>query len=305
MTAQDQIAAEDVPAHRPRPAVVIPVWKLDLNRYERISIDQHLSVLQQHDCYLLVPASLRKPIEEQLLPILGAPQTINFHVVDDRWLRSRESYNQLMLTLDFYEFYQYYSHLLIAQLDAYTFSDQLMSWCDAPFDYIGAPIYDCKSQPDSEPISMGSGGFSLRRIKAFIRALGLNPVIFHWADLGDQLKFYSIKGKAIKMVRYASCCISNGNRLRAETNSLARWAGVNEDICYAKYLPAVDPDFRVADYAQSVAFCIDGYVDRQLKILNGARPFGTHGWWTFGDDLEAWTPLIPQLQHNSPGIGSG
>lgn len=47
------------------PAVVIPVYKVDLNRYERISLQRHLSVLHRFDRYLLVPSSLRASIEKK------------------------------------------------------------------------------------------------------------------------------------------------------------------------------------------------------------------------------------------------
>jgi hypothetical protein len=100
-----------------------------------------LTVLRKFDRYLLVPSSLKAAVRSDLLESFVDATDVRFHQVEDAWLDSHRSYNQLMLTLDFYAHYESYSHMLIAQLDAYTFDNQLVEWCQMPFSYIGAPIY--------------------------------------------------------------------------------------------------------------------------------------------------------------------
>ena len=56
-------------------------------------------------------------------------------------------------------------HILIAQIDAYTFSDDLIKWCEKDFHYIGATCFKFKNYWTSEFIFCGVGGFSLRNIK--------------------------------------------------------------------------------------------------------------------------------------------
>ena len=53
-----------------KPAVVIPVYKTELNRYESISLQRHLSILRRYDRFILAPYSLRQAIQTQLLPNL-------------------------------------------------------------------------------------------------------------------------------------------------------------------------------------------------------------------------------------------
>ena len=280
---------------QPRPAVVIPVYKLELNRYEYISLQRHLSILRRYDRHLLVPSALRHAIKTQLLPGLTDADGVRLHVVDDRWLTSQRRYNQLMLSSGFYRHYQDHSHLLIAQLDAYTFADCLEAWCKAPWDYIGAPIYQSGSYWEDGLLCMGNGGFSLRNVQAFLRVLDHNPVIHRWADLRERLRPFNTKGKLVHCARFLPCWLMRANHLREDTNKLAHWAGVNEDVCFAKYLPAADPTFKVAGYEESVAFCIDGHVQCQLQHLNDQLPFGTHGWWTWPENLQAWTPFVEEL----------
>jgi hypothetical protein len=277
------------------PTVVIPVYKLDLNRYERISLQRHLTVLRKFDRYLLLPTSLKEAVRSDLLENFENASNVHFHPVEDAWLSSHRSYNQLMLTLGFYQYYKKYSHILIAQLDAYTFDDQLEEWCKQPFAYIGAPIYKLGSYWEDGFLCMGAGGYSLRHTDSFIRALTRNPVIHRWADLAEQLEPFNAKGKLVKIARYLPCWLQGFNRLREDTNQLARCAGVNEDVCYAKLLPAVYSEFKVAGYKDSVHFCIDSHVKRQLEFLNGRLPFAAHGWWTWPENLKALSPHIDEL----------
>jgi hypothetical protein len=269
---------------------------LDLNRYERISLQRHLTVLRKFDRYLLVPSSLKAAVRSDLLESFVDATDVRFHQVEDAWLDSHRSYNQLMLTLDFYAHYESYSHMLIAQLDAYTFDNQLVEWCQMPFSYIGAPIYKFGSYWEDDTLCMGNGGYSLRHVDSFIRALSKNPVIHRWSDLAEQLQPFNAKGKLVKIARYLPCWLRGFNRLRQDTNQLARWAGVNEDVCYAKLLPAVDSAFKTAGYRDSVHFCVDWHVERQLDFLNGRLPFGAHGWWSWPENIKAWTPYIEELR---------
>ena len=279
----------------PRPAVVVPVWKTDLNFFEKISLKRHLSVLKGFDRFLLVPRRLSDCINAVLLESAIDPSEVFLHVVDDRWLASHPSYNQLMLSLCFYKFYAAYTHILVAQLDAYTFQDRLLDWCADDYDYVGAPIYYFGSYWEPELHCVGNGGFSLRKINSFIRALEANPIVFTLSDLRERLKPFNAKGKIVRLCQYAPCWLMRCNRLRQDRNMLARWAGVNEDLCYGKYLPLIVPDFRVPSYKEAVAFCIDSHVDQELSLLAPNLPFGAHGWWTWKQNLAAWRSFIEEL----------
>ncbi len=60
--------------------------------------------------------------------------------------------------------------MLIYHLDAFVFSDRLQEFLDMGYDYIGAP-WPSPVICGEKRLYVGNGGFSLRRIKAFINAI--------------------------------------------------------------------------------------------------------------------------------------
>ena len=113
--------------------VVIPIWRQVLSDNEVLSLRRCFSVLAKHDIALISPQRL--PIDQ--LPIPSA----NVIVVrfDDNFFESINGYNRLMLSERLYRRFSRYDYLLLYQLDAFVFEDQLEDWCARDYDYIGAP----------------------------------------------------------------------------------------------------------------------------------------------------------------------
>src|SRR5262249_48921760 len=92
------------------------------------------------------------------------------------------------LSDEFYDRFSNYGHVLLYQLDAFVFSDKLLDWCSANYDYIGAPWIDnssiallapppsllrrllLKNKTDFTRV-VGNGGFSLRKVDTFRKSL--------------------------------------------------------------------------------------------------------------------------------------
>ena len=143
-------------------AVVIPIYKDELNEFEKISLKQVFKVLGRY------------PI------IFFAPEGKNFsYVPKDRqvvyfppeYFANITTYNFLMLEPNFYATFFECENILIYQLDAFVFSDKLEYFCSLGYDYIGAPwifssIEKHKIYGQEIRASVGNGGFCLRRPKA-------------------------------------------------------------------------------------------------------------------------------------------
>ncbi len=281
----------------PRPVVVIPLYKADLNPYEWISLRRALVILGTHAITLLIPSSKANRICSALATSLpqGSLDGLDFHLVDDRWLASVATYNHLLLQGWFYERYIQFSHLLIVQLDAYVFRDELMNWCREPWAYIGAPIYFAGSQYGEKNCwCIGAGGFSLRRLDDFHAAFTANPVLFLPSHLMERLAPFNWRGKLLVFLRYLRFLLKGDNRLQQQTNELMRSIGLLEDEVFGKLLPDACPWFHVPTYADARSFAIDRHVAVELAAL-GRLPFGCHAWWTIGENLTAWRPHIPEL----------
>src|ERR1700744_1519211 len=113
-------------------AVVIPVYKTQLSAYEKVSLKQCKDILGDHPVIFAKPVSLNI---DGLISVTGF-QSVSF---DDHYFESVHGYNELMMAEEFYKSFSDYEYILIYQLDAFVFSDQLDYWCDQDYDYIGAP----------------------------------------------------------------------------------------------------------------------------------------------------------------------
>jgi len=170
-------------------AVIIPFYKDSLTAYESIALQQCFKVLSGHPIIAIKPQKLVLPGEITTYAFFDA---VSF---DDAYFDNVQGYNRLMLDDAFYREFLAYEYILIYQLDAFVFKDELLDWCNMNIDYVGAPwikphdypdtIKAVKSklqyyfhtryniQKDGLPTDqqfaykVGNGGFSLRRTEKF------------------------------------------------------------------------------------------------------------------------------------------
>lgn len=237
--------------------VVIPIYKDKLDENEELSLSQCRIMLSNYPICFLKPKSLNLSFLLEMYPEI---QIENF---PDDYFKDIQSYNKLMLSTEFYERFLDYEYILIYQLDAFVFRDELKYWCERNYDYIGAPwilkpkynnsplflflwfkylVYKLKGK-DFNPIilgnKVGNGGFSLRRVCKFHEATCIQK---------DKIRFYLEK--------------SNLN------------SKFNEDVFWA----LENPTFRYPHYKEALLFSIDDYPDIGLKMNNDILSFGCHGW---------------------------
>lgn len=147
-------------------AVIIPYYSDNLSEAEQISLKQCLKILSRYPIIFIIPDNMTTPRYHY--------EEILYESVPAAWLESIETYNQMMLTLDFYIRFEKYKYILIYQLDAFVFSDQLDKFCQYGFDYIGAPwLTGIKYYKDYNRCvwHVGNGGLSLRKVDSFIKIL--------------------------------------------------------------------------------------------------------------------------------------
>lgn len=148
-------------------AVVIPYYHSNLTAFEQISIQQCLKILKNYPIIFIVPEYMN----EQELP---NKCDVKYKKLPNKWFENVEAYNSMMLCKDFYQCFLDFKYILIYQMDAFVFYDQLEEFCDLGFDYIGAPwIFGVKylRRRDKGLWYVGNGGFSLRKVEAFIGQL--------------------------------------------------------------------------------------------------------------------------------------
>ncbi len=176
-------------------AVVIPVYQENLTDAERMSLQQCMKVLGDYPAIIVKPAGLDLSAFQKQYP------SLTFQSFDNSFFTGVDAYNRLMVSIDFYKTFTAYEYMLIYQLDAFVFRDELKTWCAKGYDYIGAPSlhqpqYDTIPAESAQDFATAlstqrvvlNGGLSLRRISAFIRYLRVYNLFYpSWKGNEDML----------------------------------------------------------------------------------------------------------------------
>nr|WP_293841104.1 DUF5672 family protein [uncultured Arsenicibacter sp.] len=258
--------------------IVIPVYKTVLTPHESISLTQCFKVLGHFPIKLVHPESLDLTVYRTAFPTL---ESVPF---PDSYFTGIQAYNRLMLSAGFYQAFTGFEYMLIYQLDAFIFKDELLHWCSQGFDYIGAPwlrdrdfhsasdefifnlkkriaiLFDLKKEDGVTPREItslngvGNGGFSLRRISAFLACL-------------------RIFDKKIKQY---------------ENSTLYQY---NEDAFWGIEVNRYWPRLNIPDFRTALRFAVEFYPQRAITNYNqGELPFGCHAWDIHGTDY--WQPIF-------------
>ena len=160
--------------------VVIPIYSEHLSATEQVSLNRVLSVLAEYPIYYVAPMKLKNFL---------ASRSHKVEYFPDGCFSSVKSYSSLLLAGEFYNRFSNFEYMLICQLDAFVFVDRLKEFCDKEYDYIGASwehwnyYYVGNKKYHSY---VGNGGFSLRKIKSFIRVLEqYQEVVSEWRGPED------------------------------------------------------------------------------------------------------------------------
>lgn len=259
--------------------VVIPAYKSELNKYEEISLRAAAKHLGKYTTTFIVPSRLDTSRQTEIMPYAGVEEFA------PEYFQGIAGYNRLMMSEEFYSRFTGYQYMLIYQLDAYVFSDQLEEWCDKGYDYVGAPwllrpIYklmplrigskikhgfrNILKLPDERTTwwRVGNGGLSLRRIESHLSATRkLRPTIDRFLEHRNHM--------------------------------------YNEDVFFAVEVNRHGLGFTYPDWKEALCFAFDKYPKLCFKLNNRKLPFGCHAWQK-RRMRKFWFPII--LDHQSPII---
>lgn len=247
-------------------AIVIPIYKSDLNNEEKLSIQSVLKVLKSHDFIFICSKQLNTNYYENIFP---NDLVYKFQYFDNFYFESIGGYNKLLLSSFFYEQFKAYNYILIYQLDCYIFQDNLREWCNKGYDYIGAPWINWDwSTFSARHITfprrllyklgfknfnlVGNGGLSLRKVNSFIHNLTY---------------FYKAAAKFDK----------------------------NEDYFFSFYINSFNPFFKIPKLKEALRFSFDVNPGKAYELNNQQLPMGCHAW---PKNVEFWKEFIPLNDSN-------
>lgn len=121
-------------------AVIIPIYKCSFDKYEQVAFRQCVSVLGDYSIVVVKPENLNEErLSASFSSFCDALPEIRYESFDNAFFEGISGYNNLMLSEVFYRRFVKYEYILIYQLDAFVFRDELLEWCKYGYDYIGAP----------------------------------------------------------------------------------------------------------------------------------------------------------------------
>jgi len=266
-----------------RLAIVTPQHRFPLTGDERVSLHHLRTFLGGFDRYLICPDS-------------STPDLHDFTLirVPDANLASEWAYNCMLLTPEFYDWFAAYDYILIYQLDCLVFSNNILSWCDEGWDYVGAPWfqnYGC--DPEGGFLGVGNGGFSLRRVTSHrqvfaSRELGFEPVSLGWQNS----QAYSSAPARVVMCRLKTTLHRFGyqNSVRTFLQEYCRNRNVHEDMFWAWEAKRFNPDFAIPSPKQALSFAFEMAPEFCLEANGGQPPLGCHAWARYGRRF--WQPFL-------------
>jgi hypothetical protein len=261
-----------------RTIIIIPVYKQFLNENEVRSLQQCFRILPEFPfCFVCSDSLSFKENYQQFIS-----ENIQYTVsrFSDKYFTSLEAYNKLLLSIKFYKRFKSYQHLLIYQLDAWVFKNELDYWCAKGYAYIGAPWFQDwgNATPESRFLGIGNGGFSLRKIANHVKVLNA----YKYKILPQY--YISVFFKSVS-VRGLQHLIKN---LLFNNSPSDKYYNLNEDVFWGRVAPKVFKYFMIPDMETALRFSVEVNPSKYVKADD--LPFGCHAWEKF--EPEFWKPFI-------------
>ncbi len=249
-----------------RNIVVIPFYKAHPSPDERESLRQCAKTLQNHLLFLVCPKKLQ--VDEYALILDKYNCKYITEYFGPEYFNSVVGYNQLMLSTEFYRRFSDYEYMLIYQLDAWVFRDELDYWSHQGFDYIGAPWVKKDEQKGVIQFDgVGNGGFSLRRIQHFIDVLSHHGPVRN----GDNLHLKpSIKNRIYKFLYK----LGYQNNIEYYKKNPTLY----EDIFLSLFLSDSKLSAKTPDPLTASRFAFEKEPAHLFSLNNNQLPFGCHAW---------------------------
>ncbi len=261
-------------------AILIPRYCDTLTIDEEFSCIHHKNFLSNFVTINIKPESLI--LSRSSFPYKNFP---------DQYFESVQTYSRLLLTPMFYEAFLDYDYILIYQPDALVFSDELLNFCQAGYDYIGAPIFRKNTNGRPEFSRIGNGGMSLRKVSSFLAVLNSKRYIDEPASFMSDLVSATIPDltdwpfekrftKRLRILR----SVRVGVKIFTQNYTL------NEDLFWSDRARLFYPDFKVAPVDVGLKFSFERN-PRYCYEQNGEKlPFSCHAWAKW--DREFWEPFL-------------
>jgi hypothetical protein len=261
-------------------AIILPIYKEHLDVNEEIGYAQLKKHLGQFKIICVAPRHVDIPIRD-----------FEIKKFDDEYFTSTDTYSKLLLSSSFYKTFEGFQYILIYQLDCLIFSDQLLAWCKEGYDYIGAPWFNSPSNPSKGFSRVGNGGFSLRKVRSFLRVLDADGYIedpdsfshFWRSNQFTDLHDWPAVTRLAKIMRIY-------REIRRGVHWYSQHYTLNEDHFWSDRARFFYPEFTIAPTEKALAFSFERFPEYCFEQNQRKLPFGCHAWAKWNRAF--WEPFL-------------
>lgn len=253
--------------------IVVPVYKKDIDKWEEISFRRCCEVLGQYKITLVTHIQCDCTIYDKIAAEYQVTLAKEYFSIN--YFENIAAYNRLMLSGEFYHRFLNYKYMLIYQLDAYVFADQLDYWCDKEYDYIGAPWFtDYLSVKDGGLLwKVGNGGLSLRKVSTMYRIFGNKGALLSFSQLWNLKN--NIKSS---WVRKLCTTIVRSLGYKNSIEFYKKDYPENEDVFICQYLEELGVQILIPEPEEAMFFAFENSPSYLFALTNGKLPFACHAW---------------------------
>lgn len=264
---------------RKKVVIIIPTHRANLTNDDKISLAHLKKYLRRFDTFFVIP----KNIKPKTFISLG----YKVKKVDKKFFCTLRRANEALLNKKFYEYFKDYEFMLIYQLDALVFSNDLEKWVASGYDFIAAPWFKPTigylSHKKNSPASGGNGGFSLRNIQKAIKIL----------DIVNQSATRSSKNLFFRKLWFLQAIIT-GKSHKIWLNAPADNYPFNEDGFWTLEAPKYDSSYKVTPFHEALKFGFERFPRKCFELNNRKLPFGAHAWKKYDESF--WKPYLLDKQ---------
>ena len=256
--------------------IVIPSHRSRLERFERLALERCVQLLRGRPLVMALPA------DADPAPLRDVSPQLQFERFAPECFRSVADYNRLLLSDEFYARFASFDHMLIHQLDAFVFRDELAAWCARDYDYIGAPWLPRPRLPSAW--ARGVLGVKRRFYRLLDRRFpggGVRHAQYDYTAGNGGLSLRRIAVMRSMLERFAA---------RLEQYRHYRHHSLGEDIFFCVEANRYRTHVRTPPLRVAARFAWESAPMAAAQLTAGALPFGCHGWNRL--HREYWRPVF-------------
>jgi hypothetical protein len=271
--------------------IVIPAYKKILSVDEKNSLEQCFMILNRY------PISIVTYKELDVSTYLNTAEltnvNIDFEYLDKSCFKNIASYSRMLLSREFYLRFEKEDYLLVYQVDAFVFRDELADWCEKGFDYIGAPWFTHYGthEKGEKLYKVGNGGVSLRKVSAFLEQFDKKLPFSIFPFYVKNIRKKGMFAMCLKTLKIGFLLLFASKTVEYFIQNLTD-ERIPEDCFWADGLSYTKLAFNVPDTTLAAQFCIEKSPSYMYKLIGEKLPFACHAYLKYEYE-DFWKKHIP------------